>query len=135
MTPSDSYWMMPLPYYVYMSSPFGYRYDPVDGSYSYHSGVDLAVAEGTEIYASRSGYVEAASESYYYGYYVKLDHEDGFESIYMHMQRYIVSPGEYVTQGQVIGYVGETGWATGPHLHITILYNGVYMDPLDYISI
>ena len=53
----------------------------------------------------------------------------------MHMQRYIVSPGEYVTQGQVIGYVGETGWATGPHLHITILYNGVYMDPLDYISI
>ena len=135
VAPSDSYWIMPLPYYVYMSSPFGYRYDPVDGSYSYHSGVDLAVREGTEIYASRSGYVEAASESYYYGYYVKLDHEDGFESIYMHMQRYIVSPGEYVTQGQVIGYVGETGWATGPHLHITILYNGVYMDPLDYISI
>ena len=135
VTPSDSYWMMPLPYYVYMSSPFGYRYDPVDGSYSYHSGVDLAVAEGTEIYASRSGYVEAASESYYYGYYVKLDHDDGFESIYMHMQRFVVSPGEYVTHGQVIGYVGETGWATGPHLHITILYNGVYMDPLDYISI
>ena len=135
VAPSDSYWIMPLPYYVYMSSPFGYRYDPVDGSYSYHSGVDLAVREGTEIYASRSGYVEAASESYYYGYYVKLDHGDGFESIYMHMQRYIVSPGEYVTQGQVIGYVGETGWATGPHLHITILYNGVYMDPLDYISI
>ena len=79
--------------------------------------------------------MEAASESYYYGYYVKLDHGDGFESIYMHMQRFVVSPGDYVTQGQVIGYVGETGWATGPHLHITILYNGVYMDPLDYISI
>ena len=135
VTPSDSYWMMPLPYYVYMSSPFGNRYDPIDGTWSFHTGVDLAVAEGTPIYASRSGYVEAASESYYYGYYVKLDHGDGFESIYMHMQYYVVSPGEYVTQGQVIGYVGETGWASGPHLHITILYNGTYVDPLDYISI
>ena len=130
---SSSGWLTPVPYYT-LTSPFGMRLHPVYGYYRMHNGVDLACAQGTPIYASRSGKVTLATYGKDAGYYVSLNHGDGFASVYMHMTHYIVSAGQYVEQGQVIGYVGSTGASTGPHLHFGISYNGTYVNPMNYIG-
>jgi murein DD-endopeptidase MepM/ murein hydrolase activator NlpD len=96
--------------------------------------VDLAAPEGTPIYASRSGTVTSASYNGSSGYYVQIDHGDGYRSIYMHMTDYVVYGGQYVRQGEVIGYCGPTGVSTGPHLHFAITYNGNYVNPAQYIN-
>ena len=70
-----------------------------------------------------------------YGYYVTINHGDGFSSLYGHMTHYTVSSGDYVNQGDLIGYVGSTGYSTGPHLHFTMFYNGSTVNPMDYVSI
>lgn len=128
-------WLIPCSYY-YVSSPFGYRYHPIDGVWRMHNGVDLPGNEGTPIYASRSGYVTVAAYQYGgAGNYVALSHGDGYGSIYMHMTHYIVSAGQYVEAGQVIGYMGTTGGSTGVHLHFGISYNGVYVNPADYLNL
>ena len=121
-----------MPWYV-LTSPFGYRIHPIYGDWRFHSGVDLACSEGTPIYAARSGQVTAASYNGSMGYYVQINHGDGYASIYMHMTHYIVSAGEYVSQGEVIGYVGSTGDSTGDHLHFGISYYGEYVNPMEYI--
>lgn len=131
--PGDAYWAQPLPYYT-VSSPFGMRLHPIYDVWRMHNGVDLAAAEGTPIYASRSGLVQYATYDDSSGYYVSITHGDGFRSVYLHMTHYIVSEGDYVSQGQVIGYVGSTGDSTGPHLHFSICYNGTYVNPMDYIG-
>lgn len=125
-------WICPVPWYV-LTSPFGYRIHPIYGDWRFHSGVDLACSEGTPIYAARSGQVTAASYNGSMGYYVQINHGDGYASIYMHMTHYIVSAGEYVSQGEVIGYVGSTGDSTGDHLHFGISYYGEYVNPMEYI--
>lgn len=130
----DVYFMYPLAYYGVVTSSYGYRVHPITGNYSFHNGVDLAVAQGTAIYASRSGYITTAEYNYAYGYYVTINHMDGFSTLYGHMTHYIVSPGQYVEQGQTIGYVGSTGYSTGPHLHFTIYYNGSTVNPMEYIG-
>ena len=119
----------------YITSQFGYRVHPISGVYTMHNGIDMAAVSGTPIYATRSGIVTVASyQEGGAGYYVKIDHCDGYGSIYMHMTHYIVSAGDYVTAGQIIGYVGSTGGSTGPHLHFGISYKGGYVDPLKYIK-
>jgi len=134
-TQSGASWKMPINY-TYYSSPFGMRWHPIHNEYRMHNGVDLAAPEGTPIYATRSGYVScAAYEEGGAGYYVQLNHGDGYKSIYMHMTHYIVYTGQYVEAGQVIGYCGSTGGSTGPHLHFGISYNGTYVNPADYINI
>ncbi len=130
--PSSSGWVCPVPYYT-LTSPFGYRVHPISGKWKMHKGVDLACAQGTPIYAAKSGKVTRATYGNSEGYYVSINHGDGFASIYMHMTHYIVSPGQYVNAGQVIGYVGSTGGSTGPHLHFGISYNGSYVNPMQYI--
>ena len=131
--PSSSGWVCPVPYYT-LTSPFGMRIHPISGKWKMHNGVDMACAQGTPIYAAKSGKVTTASyQAGGAGYYVSINHGDGFSSIYMHMTHFIVSPGQYVTAGQVIGYVGSTGGSTGPHLHFGISYNGTYVNPMDYI--
>lgn len=131
--PSSSGWTCPVPYYT-ITSAFGYRVHPIYGDWRMHNGVDMSCAQGTPIYASRSGKVTVASyQAGGAGYYVSINHGDGFSSIYMHMTHYIVSAGQYVTAGQVIGYVGSTGGSTGPHLHFGISYNGSYVNPMNYI--
>ena len=130
---SSSGWLYPLPYRVAVTSAYGYRVHPVTGAWSFHTGVDLGAAEGTPIYATRSGTVTTATYSDVYGNYVTINHGDGYSSLYGHMTHYVVSAGEYVSQGEVIGYVGSTGWSTGPHLHFTIYYNGSTVNPMDYI--
>ena len=131
--PSSSGWVCPLPYYT-LTSPFGMRIHPISGQWKMHNGVDMAAAQGTPIYAAKSGKVTTASyQAGGAGYYVSINHGDGFSSIYMHMTHFIVSPGQYVNAGQVIGYVGSTGGSTGPHLHFGISYNGTYVNPMNYI--
>lgn len=127
-------WIVPCSY-TYLSSPFGYRESPTTGASTYHQGVDLAAPAGTPIYASRGGTVTVASYSSSAGYYVSINHLDGFSSIYMHMTNYVVSSGQSVAQGQLIGYVGSTGISTGNHLHFGISYNGVYVNPCQYVNL
>ena len=131
--PSDAYWLLPCSY-TRLSSPYGYRIHPVYGNYAFHSGVDLAAPAGTPIYASRSGTVTRATYDSRSGYYVTINHADGFSSSYLHMTHFIVSAGQRVTQGQVIGYVGTTGTSTGNHLHFSIYYNGQTQNPAAYIN-
>ena len=127
-------WLIPCTY-TRFSSPFGYRIHPVYGDWRFHSGVDLAAPSGTPIIATRSGRVTVADYSWSGGYYVTINHLDGYESKYLHMTHYIVSPGDYVNAGQMIGYVGSTGTSTGPHLHFSIYYNGTAVNPANYINI
>ncbi|MBR4971455.1 MAG: M23 family metallopeptidase, partial [Oscillospiraceae bacterium] len=118
-----------------VSSKFGYRYHPISGKYSMHQGIDMAAPKNTPIFATRAGYVNTASyQEGGAGYYVSLNHGDGYRSIYMHMTRYVVKKGDYVEAGQIIGYVGSTGDSTGNHLHFGISYNGTYVDPELYID-
>ena len=131
--PSSSGWICPVPYYT-LTSPFGMRVHPISGQWKMHNGVDMACAQGTPIYAAKSGKVTTASyQAGGAGYYVSINHGDGFSSVYMHMTHFIVAPGQYVNAGQVIGYVGSTGGSTGPHLHFGISYNGTYVNPMNYI--
>lgn len=126
-------WTVPCNY-IRLSSPYGYRVHPVYGSYSFHDGVDLAGPSGTPIVATRGGTVTIAQFSSTAGYYVSINHGDGFSSVYMHMTHFIVSYGQQVQQGQVIGYMGSTGLSTGPHLHFGLSYNGSSQNPAAYIN-
>ena len=127
-------WKVPINYTAF-TSPFGWRTHPISGTRKFHYGVDLAAPTGRPIYATRSGTVTTATYGGSAGYYVQINHGDGYKSIYMHMTHYIVRPGQKVSQGQVIGYCGSTGGSTGPHLHFGISYNGTYVNPANYIRI
>ena len=132
---SDGGWVVPCSY-VYVSSPFNpNRVHPILGYARPHNGIDLAANLGNPVYATRSGTVTVADyEGGGAGNYVFINHGDGFSSVYMHMDYYIVSVGEYVSAGEVIGYVGTTGLSEGPHLHFGIAYNGSYVNPASYIN-
>lgn len=131
--PSNSSWTTPVSGYT-LTSPFGNRLHPVLGYYRMHNGIDMACPQGTPIYATRAGKVTQASyQAGGAGNYVSINHGDGFASIYMHMTNYVVSVGQNVGQGQLIGYVGSTGISTGPHLHFGISYAGTYVNPLAYL--
>lgn len=126
-------WLVPCDY-KYVSSAFGWRWHPVHGDWRFHAGVDLTIGH-TPIYATRAGIVETARYSESAGYYVVINHMDGYKSTYMHMCKFpSVKEGEMVTAGQVIGCVGSTGWSTGYHLHFGISQNGVNLNPMDFIG-
>ena len=114
----------PLPVAGTITSPQGYRTDPITGETSYHSGTDIAVPEGTPILAAADGTVTIANalDSWggSYGYHVKLDHGGGLTTLYAHCSSICVTAGQQVTAGQVIACVGHTGRATGPHLHFEV---------------
>ena len=132
--PSDATWVTPVSGWK-LTSPFGMRLHPVLGYYRMHNGIDMACSQGTPIYATRAGKVtRTAYQAGGAGNYVSINHLDGFSSIYMHMTHYVVSAGQTVSQGQLIGYVGSTGISTGPHLHFGISYAGTYVNPLAYIT-
>lgn len=126
-------WHMPIAYYTRLSSPYGYRTHPVTGEkQSFHNGVDLASPEGTAILAARAGTVTKASYSSVNGWYVTINHGDGFSTSYLHMTHYTVKVGQTVSAGQKIGECGSTGRSTGPHLHFTIYYEGGTVNPAQY---
>ena len=131
--PSNAKWITPVTGYR-LTSAFGMRKHPVLGVVRMHNGIDMACAAGTPIYATRAGTVtRTAYQANGAGNYVSINHLDGFSSIYMHMTHYVVSQGQSVSQGQLIGYVGNTGISTGDHLHFGISYAGTYVNPLAYI--
>ena len=131
--PSNATWVTPVSGYR-LTSAFGMRKHPVLGVVRMHNGVDMSCSTGTPIYATRAGTVtRTAYQAGGAGNYVSINHLDGFSSIYMHMTHYVVSTGQTVSQGQLIGYVGNTGISTGPHLHFGISYAGTYVNPLAYI--
>lgn len=129
-------WALPIDYRR-LSSVYGYRTHPVTGQPNKkHNGVDLTAPIGTPVYATRSGKVS------YVGYqaggagnYINITHDNGFISTYMHLDSYIVKSGQYVTIGQLIGYCGNTGGSTGPHLHFGIKKNGAWVNPADYLKL
>ena len=110
-----------------MSSPFGRR------SRGYHTGVDFATPIGTQVHAWKAGKVIKASWSGGYGNYVVIQHDDGTQSCYAHLNGYACSVGQYVNCHDVIAYSGSTGNSTGPHLHFEIKVNNQFVNPLDYL--
>lgn len=117
----------------YDSSGFGYRVHPIQGGVKFHYGTDFAANTGDDICAFADGYVYAAGEGSGYGKYYIITHEGGYSTLYAHMSEFVVGEGDMVTKGQVIGKVGQTGNATGPHLHFELLLNDVYLNPEYYI--
>lgn len=132
-------WVVPCSYRR-VSSPFGDRIHPVHGVPRFHTGVDFATPCPNKIYASRSGVVTISKYSTTAGYYVTIDHLDGYYSSYMHMcKKPDVKVGDIVSAGQVIGCIGTTGTSTGNHLHFEIFRfkaNGEkeYLNPMDYVG-
>ncbi|MGI5935798.1 MAG: murein hydrolase activator EnvC family protein [Oscillospiraceae bacterium] len=119
---------------TYISSEYGYRIHPIFGTERFHAGIDIGANSGDPIYAADSGTVAVATYSSSYGYYVVINHGGGNSTLYAHMSSMAVSAGQSVSQGQVIGYVGSTGWSTGPHLHFETRSGGSTVDPLTYFS-
>ncbi|QWG19186.1 M23 family metallopeptidase [Bradyrhizobium sediminis] len=115
-----------------MRSGFGGRRHPILGYVKMHTGVDWATPYGTPIFASGNGVVERVGWEGGYGKYVRLKHNNGYETAYGHMSAYAkgMEPGKRVRQGQVIGFVGSTGMSTGAHVHYEILVNGRFVDPM-----
>lgn len=125
----------PVERWVYVSSPYGWRSDPATGAWKMHWGVDLAGWYGDEILATRSGTVVEARWCDGRGYYVIIDHGDGFVSEYFHLDWFTVWRGDKVEAGEVIGYMGTTGYSTGVHLHFGLLFDGDYVNPAEYIDL
>ncbi|MHA7877825.1 MAG: M23 family metallopeptidase [Bacteroidota bacterium] len=116
-----------------LSSPFGMRLHPIHKIPVMHEGVDFAAPRGTPIYATGNGVVKLAKKSARgYGNHVEIDHGYGFLTKYCHMQSFKVKPGQKVTRGQCIGYVGSTGTSTSPHLHYEIVKNRKKVNPVHY---
>ena len=128
----------PLPVAGTITSQFGHRVDPITGAVSSHTGTDIACAEGTPILAAADGTVTVANglDSWggSYGYYIQIDHGGGLETLYAHCSSICVTTDQQVQAGQVIGYVGHTGRATGSHLHLEVHVNGSRTDAMRYFG-
>lgn len=135
--PASQGWQSPLAAGSYrLSSPYGRRYHPVLHVWKLHDGQDMAAKEGTPIKAASGGTVMKAKMVYGYGNFVVIQHAGGIKSGYGHMVRFApgIHPGVTVTKGQIIGYVGQTGLATGDHLHFMIWVNGHTVNPVPFMS-
>lgn len=117
------------------TSGYGWRTDPMGGSGSdFHLGNDLAAEEGTAVLAAAAGIVRCAGVHSSYGNYVRILHDNGDETLYAHMQYLFVHTGQRVSAGECLGTVGETGNATGPHLHFELLHKGIRYDPSEALQ-
>lgn len=117
-----------------LSSPFGWRSDPINGERRYHAAIDLAANMGTPVKAAMDGRVTSVGFNSTYGNYIILTHSNGYQTMYAHLSTVGVENGRYVLQGKEIGKVGSTGYSTGPHLHFAIYKNGRSLNPLDYLK-
>ncbi len=125
-------WPTPSSYRV--TSPFGMRYHPIYHVNRMHTGIDIGASYGSKVVASDSGTVITSVYSSSYGNYIVISHGNGMTTLYAHLSSRLVSKGDTVSQGNVIGYVGSTGASTGPHLHYEVSVNGSRVDPLNYFS-
>lgn len=124
----------PVPDCTLLTSRFGYRMHPILGYERFHAGVDIGAKAGDTIIASDGGTVAVAEYSDSYGNYVLINHGNGYTTLYAHMSSMAVEAGQAVEQGDTLGYVGSTGWSTGPHLHFEIRYNDEKTDPEAYFT-
>ena len=118
----------------YVTSTYGNRLHPILGYWRMHNGIDIGASYGSKIYASDGGIVITSTSSYSYGEYVMIAHGNGRYTLYAHMSQRLVKVDDVVKQGDVIGYVGTSGYATGPHIHFEIYENDVRVDPLQFFS-
>ena len=138
VTPSPSVggtgsYKWPVDCYI-ITSEYGYRVHPLQQTTKFHAGVDIGAQMGQTIYAADSGTVATAASNSSYGNYVLINHGGGSATLYAHMSSMAVSAGQSVAKGQAIGYVGSTGWSTGPHLHFEIRQGCSTVDPLQFFS-
>ena len=117
-----------------VTDAYGWTVHPLTQKESFHSGVDLEAEAGQNVLAVAAGTVLDCSYSEAYGYHVTLEHENGVQTMYAHLRAFYVESGDTVAQGQVIAAVGATGWATGPHLHLSVFRDGEAVDPLDALA-
>ncbi|MDR0399441.1 MAG: peptidoglycan DD-metalloendopeptidase family protein [Treponema sp.] len=117
-----------------LTSPFGWRNDPISGVRRHHSAIDLAAATGVPIKAAQDGKVAVAGIDATYGRFVILEHSGGYQTMYAHMSVVSVRQGGSVIQGAKIGEVGSTGYSTGPHLHFAVYKNGRAVNPLEFLN-
>ena len=117
----------------YDSSGFGYRVHPIQGGVKFHFGTDFAANSGDDVLAFADGYVYAAGTSPGYGNYMILTHDGGFTTVYAHLSAFVAKEGDMVSCGQRIARVGQTGNATGPHLHFELMQDDVYINPEYYL--
>ena len=127
-------WLWPCQEDAAVTDSFGSCVHPVTGQTSFHNGVDFGAGYDSSVYAMCGGTVAEASYSPSAGYHVIIDHEDGWQSVYQHLHTMAVSAGDTVSQGDVIGAVGASGWAVGAHLHVSLLKDGAYVDPMQYLG-
>lgn len=132
--PYSGTFVWPTPSCTTTSSVYGYRVHPIYGTVKFHAGEDIPASYGAEILAAASGTVTTAGWVSGYGNYTVIDHGGGTMTAYGHQSSILVSVGQYVQQGQVIGYVGSTGNSTGPHLHFEVYQNGSTVDPKSFFS-
>lgn len=116
-----------------IGSSFGQRVDPINGEGAFHTGIDIDAPYGTPVRAAADGVVASAAMAAGYGREVVIDHGHGMETIYAHLSAFAVFPGQRVTQGEVIGYIGQSGRATGPHLHYEVRVHNVPINPHKYL--
>ncbi|MDR0561505.1 MAG: M23 family metallopeptidase [Spirochaetaceae bacterium] len=117
-----------------LTSPFGWRNDPISGVRRYHGAVDLAASTGTPVKAAMEGRISTVGLNSVYGKYIIITHNDGYQTMYAHLSATSVTQGSYVHQGTKIGEVGSTGYSTGPHLHFALYKNGRAINPLDFLK-
>ena len=116
----------------YLTSPFGTRNDPFTGKRRMHHGQDFGVLSGTPVYATADGVVKSRQGNTGYGKTIVIDHSYGIKTIYAHLNKYMVNPGDSVQRGDLIAYSGNTGRSTGPHLHYEVRVNNVPVNPRHY---
>jgi murein DD-endopeptidase MepM/ murein hydrolase activator NlpD len=117
-----------------LTSPFGWRNDPISGVRRYHAALDLAANTGTPVKAAMDGKAATVGYNATYGKFIILSHSNGFQTMYAHLSVTSVTQGSSVQQGAKIGEVGSTGYSTGPHLHFAIYKNGRAVNPFDLLS-
>lgn len=122
----------PLPNIYEVQSGFGYRYHPILKVLRPHTGIDITAKKGTPVYATADGVVSREQPGGGYGQVIVINHGYSYKTLYAHLSKKAVKPGEKVVRGQVIGYVGSTGIATGPHLHYEVIKGDKKVNPVHY---
>lgn len=117
-----------------VTSRFGWRVHPIFGGREFHTGVDIATHYGSPVVAACAGVVRFVGWKFGYGRIIVLEHDGGFETAYSHLSAALVTSGQRVTEGQVIGRIGSSGWSTGPHLFFEVRRNGKPVDPARYLN-
>lgn len=123
----------PVPY-LGVTSEFGSRNHPVLGRSIFHEGIDLKAESGTKVYSAADGIVEVTKYNGGYGNMLVIQHAYGFKSVYGHLSRFVVQPGEFVKKGQLVAYSGNTGLTAGPHLHYEVRFMGEPLNPAPFVG-